>query len=249
MIGQKHILVLTLISATLGGCKFGNYSQDPTVVSVNGVKTIETFPATAKTLKTLVAYKDVSGTYTSNENDAASLTAVPLSILGTFTQVVQLFIMSDPTKSSVFASMFADPFNSGSIIPAQYDATGHFTLNSQQVSGFYFGPDASCSSGVFITEDGTINHNHPTVVTFPDGSHVTTSGTLSVTVIEEQLFTDGCGPYLQRLASCFQTNGSGCTAQEIADAQLFQLYATETNVVDLTKASTIKELAYSVLFQ
>ena len=245
---NRNLLIIFMASGlSLAGCKFGNYSQNPTIVSINGVQKIETYPAEAKALQTLVVYKDSQGNYTTNENDNAPLSAVPLSALSTFTPVVQLFIMADPSLTPVFASMYADPFNPGTVIPAGYDSKGNFTLTSRQISGYGFGPDPNCATGVFISETGTLHQNQPTVVTL-SGQQVTTSGTLSMNIVFEQLFTDGCATYLQRLATCYQ-NGAGCSAAELSDAQLFQLYATQTNIVDLSKASTIKELAYSILFQ
>ena len=244
MFTPKHKLILVLFALTLGGCKFGNYSQDPTLISVEGVKKIETFTAQVNQFKTYVFYEDD----TFNQNLNAPTTAVPLSLLNTFTNPFQLFIMADPSLPNYFASMYATPSNPGTVYPAPTDAAGNFTLSGEQVAAYRFGPDPSCFVGIYISEGGNLDRTQHGNVVFPDGSHYSTTGTLSLVFIYEQIFFGTCGPYLQRLADCYQ-NGSGCTSQELSDAQLFQLYSTQTGVIDPAKVSSIKELAYKTYFQ
>jgi len=239
------MVVLTSLSPTLSGCRFGNYAEPPK--GVKNFDSIELFTARLHKLETFALFQDDSETHNLN----APLSAVPGTILDNFTNPVYLAQPTSTPGVKLFIGLsqtdcMLNPANSsciGTIVNPDDTITVSTGSEDQQ-----FGSDPACLMNLQMQQIGSLDRSHPGTITYSDGSTGTISGDLLLEFRLIRNFTANCSGILQRLATCY-TDGSGCSTDELYwSSQLFDLYVRQTGALRIEDASRIKTLAYIVHF-
>jgi hypothetical protein len=240
---SRFLAVIITISPFLGSCRFGNHSEQAKPLNQSNYKSVEMFFTEPKTLQTRVYLNSLSGPSSQVNTVAAPLSAIPSSILNTFTDPHYFATMKDPTKSPLFIGI-----NQNSYIDTTMDADGN--IGSEYLSGvvqFWRNPD--CLTQVQILQEGTFDRSHPGSVVFSDGSQATVSGRLNLDFSYSRIIAGDCSADLTELANCY-INGSGCSTDQLNAAHnLFDLYVKQSGAMKIEDAVKLKALEYVVHFE
>jgi len=179
-------------------------------------------------------------------NANSPLIAIPASILSVFTSPVYWNTYNDGKQTQ----FFWDKNQSANPWITQADASGQInTVQFETDSPVQFYQNPNCLTQVKLYQQGNFDRSAPGTTLLPGAtSQSPVSGRLILDVIWAQTFQGDCAGDLQTLANCYK-DGSNCDSDQISRAQLFELFVTGTQALDLNQASKIIGLAYDVHFE
>lgn len=225
----------------LAGCRLGNHADAPTQPNQGSIVHSELFATTVSHFKTYAYYSD--NTYSSNQN--ANLVKVPTEILSVFTNPVYWNTYQDTEQTQFFWD------NARSTLPfvTAADASGQIHAETTASSPIKLYQNPTCLTQTQTLQQGGFDRSHPTATTLAGATSASVvSGRLQLDVTRIQVFQGDCAADLQTLANCY-SNGSGCDADQLSRAKLFDLYVAGTGVLNIQDATRIIGLAYIVHFE
>ena len=245
---NHHCLFTAFLLLLCSGCRLGNYaSPDPNAAATaSKYKTQELFYTQPTQLQTIALFSDGNGGSTNASNANVTVSAVPTSVLQTFSNPVYFVTQTDTTKSPMFIG-----FNQSSYLSTALDASGNISASTTSSAATLWS-NPNCQTALQITQTGTLDRTTPGTATFSDGSTAAIAGHAKITFSYMRAISGDCSADLLSLANCY-TTGSGCATGELSAAEsLFDLYAKQSGIIDLTNTALVSKiigLAYTVTFQ
>ena len=238
---MNRFLLGALLITIFSGCRLGNHSDSPTQINAGSITHSELFATKVNTFETFAYYSD--GTFTANHS--AALVQVPTEVLGVFTNPVYWNTYQD-TESTQF---FWDHGKSSTPFVTFADASGQINVTNRASTPIKLYQNPNCLTQTQYVQSGGFDRSTPTTTTLPGASATSTvSGRLTLDLTHLQVFQGDCAAELQTLAQCY-TNGTGCDADQLSRAKLFDLFVGGTSVLNIQGAPTIIGLAYIVHFE
>lgn len=226
-LARKTILFCTLslfASATLCGCRFGNYSDpylpipQPAPYKVTNLYNAHAEGLSARVYtSTNVSDDSITPTYTENTN--VPLHWMPDFVLNTLSTPLYYLVPTDKSKSPMFAALdLTSEFTTGAL-------SGNTISYSAADAGYYrFMNSTICGSAMQITHAGIVDTSHPSTYKFSDGTTSPIQGNLSLTLTYTTWFWGDCTTAFNTLAACYN-NGNGCSSDLLKLAtETFGLY-------------------------
>jgi len=239
--------LLLTFPTLLPACKFGNYQSPQPAPSLQATqwKSEDLYYTSPTAFQTSVTLTD----NTTATNSNASLHSIPNAVLSVLSNPVYFTTPSDPTQNPALINI--DTSNGVVGFYTQLNSEGQIVYNSISSNTLLYNQNCSISSQ--SSQVGSFNTTQPGQVVFGDGStapvlgHLILSYSLTQTLYEA---TPGaCDADLNTLATCY-TNGSGCSANELATASaLLDLFVKETGILDINNTVKLKTLEYTIQYQ
>lgn len=236
----RKIILGALLLSTLSGCRFGNYSEQPTVVpnASGGFASIELFSAHTSRLETIALYSDNTRSY----RDNVALASVPTSILDTFSDPVYFTTPSDVNDSPMFIGK-----NQKNYINTTLNSAGAIADQSaSEIVTLWNNP--ACQTQIQIEQAGSLDRSHPGS-TVLDGKTQPIAGKLKLELTYMRVLAGDCVSDLQDMAQCYQDSSTCTTDEWRAATNFFDLYVRQSGVLRIEDAIRIKALAYIVTFE
>jgi hypothetical protein len=226
----------------LNGCRFGNYSEAPTLTDPNGLssglKSVELFFAHTSQLETWALFTDG----TNSSNDHVALASIPTAILDTISNPVYLAISNDAATAPMFVGK-----NQKNYIDTGFDSNGDIKSDSaSEIVTLWKNP--ACQTQVQISQVGVLDRGQggSTVL---DGTTVKVAGKLSMELTYLRVVAGDCVSDLREMAQCYQDANTCTTDEWRAATNFFDLYVRQSGALRIEDVIRIKGLAYIVHFQ
>ena len=234
------MLLLGICATSFSGCRFGNHADTASQNSKIHLLKSELFFTEAKTFQTFIFYDD--NTHSVNQN--SPLVAIPSDILDLFSNPVYWQTLDDPGQTQYFWDSRQKNYPWITLA----DSTGKIkTADTSAPGKFYRNPN--CVSQIQTLQDGKLDRTVPGTSVLPgDNKPSKVSGHLVLDITRVEALSGDCVDDLKELANCFK-DGTGCDANQLSRAKLFNLFVNGTGVLNIQDAARIIGLAYIVHFE
>ena len=237
---MNRLFLLALLVTSLSGCRFGNHSDSPTQTNAGSITHSELFSTTVRSFETFAYYSD--NTYT--HNSSANIAQVPNDVLTVFTSTVYW----DTYQDSDTTQFFWDNAKKAAPFLTFADAAGQINVSNPATTAVKLYQNPNCLTQTQFTQTGSFDRTNPSTSMLPgETASSVVSGRLNLDLTHLQIFQGDCAADLQTLAQC-NTNGTGCDADQLSRAKLFDLFVGGTSVLNIQDAPSIIGLAYIVHF-